>query len=391
MRAFEAEARRFADELSTARAARYRSERSAAGSDPAKIAEAERTYKLGALAAARPDRWVIDVAGELLATAAARAALERDGVSVERKIPVDGELLIKHLAGWLTERSLDLPYETFLDLGDIDTLSRAALAVEIPEAVEASIYRILDASGGASVRREAELRALIGAQATIEGRSVASLTDLAILAHALWDRPEQEAEVRRAVERETGNADAELAALRATLNEWTGRADEPLSTVEKIAFRDQMRLELKRFEEKVHAFPDRSDLGSFLTEAKGFVDRYNGAIFASTADAALEQPSVLPVAPPTVVPATSFPPPSSIDPVPQSTLESSVTPVPIVSEPTDDRSSASDPLRNEESEQTRTLLDEILNPLDYPEQPPAQSDGAPTLPSGVRWDEPTER
>jgi MoxR-like ATPase len=391
MRAFEAEARRFADELSTARASRYRSERAAAGTDPSKVAEAERTYKQGALATPRPDRWVIDVAGELLATGTARAALERDGIAVERKIPVDGELLIKHLAGWLTERSLDLPYETFLDLGDLDALARAALAVEIPEAVEASIYRILDASGGASVRREAELRALIGAQATIEGRSVASLTDLAILTHALWDRPEQEAEVRRAVERETGNADAELAALRATLNEWGGRAAEPLSTVEKIAFRDQMRLELKRFEEKARAFPDRADLSAILDEAKGFVEAYNGAIFASAADAALERP-----APPAVAPAPFVPEPL-VAAAPAPVVAAAPAPVvaaapaPLAAEPTLDPGPVDGSTVSEESEQTRTLLDEILNPLDYPEQPTAPSDGAPTLPSGVRWDEPAGR
>lgn len=356
MRAFEAEARRFAEELATARATRYRNERAAAGADAAKAAEAERTYKQGALAAPRPDRWVVDVAGEFISTPAARAALERDGIPVERRIPVDGELLIRHLAAWLTEQRLDLPYETFLDLGDLETMARAALAVEIPDAVDATIYRIMDATGGASVRRETELRALIGAQATIEGRSVASVADLAVLAHVLWDRPEQEAEVRRAVERETGNADAELAALRATLDEWGGRAAEPLATVEKIAFRDQMTKELKGFERIAAAFPDRADLAALVTEATSFLGRYNEGIFAAAASAAVA-----------TAPSSQIPAP--IAPAPATMPVAFATPA-------------------------APSIDPFLNPLDYPAQSgPADerpADAAPSLPSGVRWDEPTE-
>ena len=362
MRAFEAEARRFAEELATARATRYRNERAAAGADAAKAAEAERTYKQGALAAARPDRWAIDVAGELISTPAARATLERDGIAVERRIPIDGELLLRHLANWLTEQRLDLPYETFLDLADLDDLARAALAVEIPDAVDTTIYRIMDATGGASVRREAELRALIGAQATIEGRTVASVADLAVLAHVLWDRPEQEAEVRRAVERETGNADAELAALRATLDEWGGRAAEPLSTVDKIAFRDQMSRDLKNFERIAGAFPDRADLAALVKEASTFLERYNAGIVAAAANAAAS-PAPTPVATPTAAP----PPAPGPLPAPgaQASFESLSAP----------------------------SVDPSLNPLDYPETAPLDAsprDAAPTIPSGVRWDEPTE-
>lgn len=343
IRAFEAEARSFAEELSVARANRYRTERAAAGADAAKAAEAEQTYKRGALAAARPERWVIDTAGELISTPERRAALERDGVPSDIRVSTDGEMLIKHMAAWLTEQKRDLYYSTFLTLDDLDELSRAALAVEIPEAVETTLYKIMDAVGGTSVRREAELRAIIGAQATIEGRSVASVADLSVLMHALWDRPEQEAEVRRAVEHETGNADAELTALRATLAEWSGRAGESLSTAEKIAFRDQMHRELKQFERVAAAFPDRLELATLLREARQFTEGYNASIFAAAATAA-------------ATPAT-----------------------PAVSAPDATISPAA------------PVLDLLL---DYPDAPNPISDpessGAPTLPSGVRWDEPVE-
>ena len=286
---------------------------------------------------------MIDTAGELISTPERRAALERDGVPSDIRVSTDGEMLIRHMAAWLTEQKRDLYYSTFLTLDDLDELSRAALAVEIPEAVETTLYKIMDAVGGTSVRREAELRAIIGAQATIEGRSVASVADLSVLMHALWDRPEQEAEVRRAVEHETGNADAELTALRATLAEWSGRAGESLSTAEKIAFRDQMHRELKQFERVAAAFPDRLELATLLREARQFTEGYNASIFAAAATAA-------------ATPAT-----------------------PAVSAPDATISPAAPAL-------------DLL--LDYPDAPNPMSDpessGAPTLPSGVRWDEPVE-
>ena len=104
-----------------------------------------------------------------------------------------------------------------------------------------------------------------------------------------------------------------------------------------------MHRELKQFERVAAAFPDRLELATLLREARQFTEGYNASIFAAAATAA-------------ATPAT-----------------------PAVSAPDATISPAAPAL-------------DLL--LDYPDAPNPMSDpessGAPTLPSGVRWDEPVE-
>jgi len=88
--------------------------------------------------------------------------------------------------------------------GDLATLRSLAESVHVPEDVAEAALDLFDALEREhgieiSTRRERKCAALIRAHAALEGRSTAQKSDLLILAHALWDDPEQIPAVHGAV------------------------------------------------------------------------------------------------------------------------------------------------------------------------------------------------
>lgn len=289
MRAFEAEARRVADSLTAAREAKLVADLAALKENhlqpPSLLAGMEEDIRAQHAAAAlglpRPDRWLIDAYGELFSTTEARQAYG-DGQVPVIVLPPPGDRaeLLRRMMDWTEEHDLLLPYETFLDFGDLETLHGLVLAVRLPETVEAAFYRILDSLPGASVRRETELRTLIAAEAVLAGRNTVSVDDLRVMIPALWDRPEMLPDVRATVEKETGNLERELKVLHATIDTWREQAREPATTSAQLDFRHQMDQELARFALLAEAYPDHPDVVATIEEAQAFRDEYNAKLFS---------------------------------------------------------------------------------------------------------------
>ena len=253
-RAFEATVTGLADNLARKRAhalAELRKTADQGGGDRALVADRYAAIEEQGLPAhvKRPERWIIDTFGEILS---------------------DPELR-EHVA--LGEFLPTLP----LDRRELDAIYRLVLAVEFPETVEAAFYRILDGLGGSpSVRRETELRTVIAAQAVLEGRMTASIEDLEIMIHALWNRPQDIPTVKRAVQKETLNVRRELDALLATLTLWE---HEILSNTDVAydtfrARRRQMEQELKRFEALAEAYPSNEEVLSAGERAREIFETY---------------------------------------------------------------------------------------------------------------------
>lgn len=280
MRAFEGAIRSIAADLRERRDADYAARR-AGLYDEAEVAALDADYLASALGEERPERWAIDAFGERLASAEARRSLRAELTGLP--LGADAQALLLRAADWLDERGVELPYRTFLDLEDLAVLQGLALETRMPAAVEGAFYRILDAAGNSSVRRETELRVLVGAEAVLAGRTAAGIGDLRVLAHALWDRPERAPEIGVIVEREAGDAEAELEALTATLSLWRRAADEPRTVSGRIELREQMDQELVRLEAVAAGFPDRADLAALIGEARAMRDAYDRAIFDADA------------------------------------------------------------------------------------------------------------
>ncbi len=285
MRALETTARRAAGEITVRRDDTYVRARGAlSDASTGAIATLDADYTGNALALERPDRWLIDRYGELLATPDSRAAVIAGSVALPPE--ADRRDLLARVARWIDEEGGggELPYRTFLGVEDLDTLAALALSVRLPDPVDEAFYRIIEQAGAVSVRRETELRTLVAAEAVLAGRTVAAVRDLRVATHTLWDRPDTRAEVRRLVEAETGNMDEELAALSATLDEWADLTASDIGIAESLSLRDQMDLELARFARLSEAYGDRPDVRRLLLEARTVRDRYEASIFAGSVD-----------------------------------------------------------------------------------------------------------
>lgn len=289
-RAFESEARRVAAEIRGSRenlvaTALLRREGAAQTlSGEALDSEAPEATLVAAagLHLSRPERWLIDRYGEIFSTLEERERF-REGHYPSADLPIEADRaeLLRRMVDWADEREVWLPYETFLSLSDLETLNGLVLSMKMPESVEDSFYRILDFLGGVSVRRETELRTLVAAEAVNAGHALVAADDLSVMVHALWDRPEQIADARRAVEKESGNLAREIEALKATLAEWRGQAEDPRSVSEGLNFRAQMDQDIARFTLIAEGFPDNEELAASLAEAKHFRDEFNAKLFLS--------------------------------------------------------------------------------------------------------------
>jgi len=227
---------------------------------------------------ANPERWLIERYGELFADAERRAAFMNGSDPLTPPVFPEQAALLERMIAWANERPAGwtLPYGAFIDRESIDALHRMAIDVEIPAPVDdafAAIVEALPSAGGpaVSMRRENELRLLIAAHAVIEGRSVASIDDLSILRHALWERIEQIETVRRVVEEETGNRVALIAAIRETIRLWES---EPLPSLpsEQIAWARQREHEIAEFRSAASIHPDDAELGAAIEQAAAAIE-----------------------------------------------------------------------------------------------------------------------
>jgi MoxR-like ATPase len=250
----------------------------------AAIAEASRATEAEAAAGAidrpgapahlaTPERWLIDRYGELFADPARRAAFVAGSDPLPAPIFPEQQALLERMIDWANERPAGwvLPYAAFISREEIDALHRMAIEISIPGPVDdafAAIIEALPSAGGPaiSMRRENELRLLIAAHAVIEGRSTAAIDDLAILRHALWERPEQIETVRRVVEEETGNRVALIAAIRETIRLWES---EPLPSLpsEQIAWARQREHEIAEFRAAASIHPEDDEIAAAIEQA----------------------------------------------------------------------------------------------------------------------------
>lgn len=234
----------------------------------------------------RIDRWLIDAWGPLFSDAALRDAVSAEGTIALPDDPALARLVLR-MAEYAREHDLVLPYRTFLTLADLADLHERALAATMPESVEEVFYRILESTPGVSVRREAELRVLLGAEAVLAGRTQVSLEDLRILTHALWNRPEERLEIARAVERETGYLESELAAAEATIADWRRAiADSAGAVANRLALREQIRRDLARLEALAEAHPGNDRLAAVVADGREVRDDYEARLFAGEEKAA---------------------------------------------------------------------------------------------------------
>jgi hypothetical protein len=191
------------------------------------------------------------------------------------------------MAAYAREAGLVLPYRTFLSLGDLAELHSLALLATMPDSVDEVFYRIIESTPGVSVRREAELRILLGAEAVLAGRTQVALEDLRILAHALWNRPEERLEIARTVERETGYIESELAAAEQTIADWRRAiADGSGAVANRLAMREQMRRDLARLEALAEAHPGNDRLAAVVADGREVRDDYEARLFSGEDKAA---------------------------------------------------------------------------------------------------------
>jgi MoxR-like ATPase len=234
----------------------------------------------------RPDRYLIDAWGPIFSDAELRDATVAGG---SLALPADAALakLVLRMAEYAREHELVLPYRTFLTLADLAELNERALTATMPESVEEVFYRIIESVPGISVRREAELRVLLGAEAVLAGRTEIALEDLRILVHALWNRPEERLEIARTVERETGYLESELAAAEATIADWRKSITDASGAVaNRLAFREQMRRDLTRLEALAAAHPGNERLAAVVADGREVRDDFEARLFAGEEKAA---------------------------------------------------------------------------------------------------------
>ena len=238
------------------------------------------------------DTWLINNLGEYFSD----EALIR-GVANDSGMPVlgiwdtpDVRDLLHRVARWCAKRGYVAAYHKFLSRRDLDTLHSLVLGVTFPAEVEAAFYRILDDLPSVrSVRRETDLRLVIAAQAVLEGRTSASVEDLAVMKHVLWDRRDDQKTVNEAVNKETIELERELEALAQTISSWehalTDELDIDYGTYSaKIAQREH---ELNRYKAVLEAHPNSPELKGMLDRAEKLYHDYELAVMGRTGAANL--------------------------------------------------------------------------------------------------------
>lgn len=96
----------------------------------------------------------------------------------------------------------ELPIDPLISEAELDRATNEAARVDVSgvfDAIDEILAHLADREIVPSDRRRAALVKLVKAQAYLSGREVAVRDDLSILAHALWEEPEQIREVRSAV------------------------------------------------------------------------------------------------------------------------------------------------------------------------------------------------
>ena len=238
------------------------------------------------------DSWLINNFGEYFSD----EALIR-GITDEGSMPAlgiydaaDTRDLLRRVARWCAKHSYVANYNKFLTRRDLDTLYGLVLGVTFPAEVEAAFYRILDSLPSVrSVRRETDLRLVIAAQAVLEGRTSASVEDLAVMKHVLWDRRDDQKTVNEAVNKETIALERELEALGQTISSWehalTDELDIDYSTYSsKLAQREH---ELNRYKAVLEAHPNSPELKAMLARAEKLYHDYELAVMGRTGAANL--------------------------------------------------------------------------------------------------------
>lgn len=233
-----------------------------------------------------PGRWIIDHFGELFSNEDLRAEVASGEFTAPLPDRLDREdvrELIERAAKWAHKHRLEAHFNTFLDRRDLDVIYSLVLAVEFPNEVEAAFYRIIDTlAGSPSVRRETELRTVVAAQAVLEGRVRATIEDLEVMKHALWNERKDIPLVAKAVDAETINLRLELDALLATLDAWEHQNlyEANISYADYQARRRQRELELGRFRRLAEAYPDDARTAEAEKRAKRLFEEYEQAVLS---------------------------------------------------------------------------------------------------------------
>jgi MoxR-like ATPase len=241
---------------------------------------------------AHADTWLINNFGEYFSDEALiRAIIDDSGMPALGAYDTpDVRDLLRRVARWCVKRNYVAAYHKFLSRRDLDTLHSLVLGVTFPAEVEAAFYRILDDLPSVrSVRRETDLRLVIAAQAVLEGRTSASVEDLAVMKHVLWDRLDDQKTVNEAVNKETIELERELEALAQTISSWehelTDELDVDYGTYSaKIAQREH---ELNRYKAVLEAHPNSPDLKAMLDRAEKLYHDYELAVMGRTGAANL--------------------------------------------------------------------------------------------------------
>ena len=185
------------------------------------------------------------------------------------------------------------PYRYALTLDELMELQARALDVTWPEAVERAFFDVLDRlENKTSVRREVELRKLVAAQAVLTRRSEVMLSDLSVLAHALWDTADEIKSVRAIVDEISGFLESEVARLLDAIKEEAAPA--PYASTSDVAADLGRARQIRRYRDELeklaNAEKDNSFVQDALAEARTIEKAFNERAFSeqSTSPAAEE-------------------------------------------------------------------------------------------------------
>ncbi len=228
------------------------------------------------------DSWIIDTHGEYFSDEASiRGIADESGMpALDECDTPDVRELLKRVAKWAVKHNYVANYRGFIDQRDLDTLYGLVLSVTFPDEVTAAFYRILDhLKGLRSVRRETDLRLVIAAHAVLENRRVASIEDLAVMKHVLWDRREDRPDVNEAVNKETVELERELEALKLTVAAWEHESDQLDIDYATLSDKQSQREhEISRYKMVLDAHPENADLKALLAKAEQLWHDYKTSI-----------------------------------------------------------------------------------------------------------------
>lgn len=179
-----------------------------------------------------------------------------------------------------------LPYRYYLSLEQLNELQAETLDVSWPDVVERAFFDLLDRlENKTSVRREVELRKLVAAQAVLARRREVMLSDLGVLAHALWDTVDEIRSVRAIVDEISGQLEAEVVRLIDAIREEaaTGPYSSTPDVAADLARARQIRRYRDELERLAEAEKDNELVRDALTEARSIENSFNARAFSGPA------------------------------------------------------------------------------------------------------------